>query len=257
MLYTGQGSNFVHSSYIISISNTIILHIRKLLAWCVHFYTALGLVAAACSAVLLVHGGEENLRLVIVLMFVAMVIDASDGWLARRIRVKEMTPTFDGRRLDDIIDFNTFTTIPLLFIWRSDLLPGDLAYLLFLPLIASAYGFSQTGAKTDDGYFLGFPSYWNVVAFYLFFLQPEPCYSVSVIVLFSVLTFVPTKYLHPSIPGPLSTLSVALGAVWAVLVLAIISGIVDEYSWSIVSLLYPVYYMAASWLITIRQWKRA
>ncbi len=229
---------------------------RKFLAWCIHLYTALGLVAAACSAVLLVHGGEENLRLVIVLMFIAMVIDASDGWFARRARVKEVTPAFDGRRLDDIIDFNTFTTIPLLFIWRSDLLPGDLAYLLFLPLLASAYGFSQTNAKTEDGYFLGFPSYWNVVAFYLFYLHPEPWFSVSIIVLLSLLTFVPAKYLHPSIPGPLSMVSVILGAVWAVVILAIMSGLVDEYSWTIVSLLYPVYYMSASWLVTIRDRKR-
>lgn len=232
------------------------MHIRKLLAWCVHFYTALGLVAAAWSAVLIVYGGEDNLRIVIVLMFIAMVIDASDGWLARRIRVKEVTPSFDGRRLDDIIDFNTFTTIPLLFIWRSGLLPGDLAYLLFLPLIASAYGFSQTNAKTDDGYFLGFPSYWNVAAFYFFYLQPDPWCSVPVIVLLSVLTFVPSKYLHPSIPGPLSMLSVALGIVWAVVVLAIISGTVDKYNWSIISLAYPLYYMAASWVITIKDWKR-
>ena len=39
-----------------------------------------------------------------------------------------------------------------------------------LPLLASAYGFSQVNVKTDDGFFLGFPSYWNIVAYYLFVL---------------------------------------------------------------------------------------
>ncbi len=146
------------------------MFIKKITAWLVHFYTSLGLLAAAFSVVFIVYGGEENLRIVIILMFLAMVIDASDGYFARRVGVKEVLPFFDGRRLDDIIDFHTFTTIPLLFIWRSEILPGELAWVLLLPLLASAYGFSQTNVKTDDGYFLGFPSYWNVVAFYLFFL---------------------------------------------------------------------------------------
>ncbi len=231
------------------------MFIKKITAWLVHFYTSLGLLAAAFSVVFIVYGGEENLRIVIILMFLAMVIDASDGYFARRVGVKEVLPFFDGRRLDDIIDFHTFTTIPLLFIWRSEILPGELAWVLLLPLLASAYGFSQTNVKTDDGYFLGFPSYWNVVAFYLFFLGPDPWFSVSMIVLFSVLTFVPAKYLHPSIPGPLSKLSVMLGAVWAVIVLAIITGIVDEFTWTVISLAYPLYYMVASWVITLRDSK--
>ena len=47
---------------------------------------------------------------------------------------------------------------------------GPLAWLLWLPLLASAYGFSQVNAKTPDGFFLGFPSYWNIIAFYLYVL---------------------------------------------------------------------------------------
>jgi len=225
---------------------------RKLLAWSVHFYTALGLVAAALSVFFIVTGGEENLRTAIIFLFISMAIDASDGYFARLVRVQEVTPEFDGRRLDDLIDFHTFTTIPLLFIWQSGVLPGIYAWILLLPLLASAYGFSQTNAKTSDGYFLGFPSYWNVVAFYLFYLQPEQWLSVSIIVLLSVLTFVPAKYLHPSIPTPLSRISIILGVLWGLIVLAIITGIIDEYRWTLLSLAYPVYYMIASWIITIR-----
>jgi phosphatidylcholine synthase len=226
--------------------------LRKLIAWGVHFYTGLGLVVAAMCTALIVTGGEENFRLAMLLLFVAMVIDGSDGYFARLVRVKEVLPSFDGRRLDDIIDFSTYTMIPLLLIWRDGLLQGDLAWLLLLPLLASAYGFSQTNAKTDDGYFLGFPSYWNVVAFYLFYIQPQPWFSVTVIVFFSVLTFVPTKYLHPSIPGPLSRISIVLGIIWALMVLAIITGTVDEYLWTRLSLAYPVYYMAVSWFVTMK-----
>jgi hypothetical protein len=35
---------------------------RQFLGWCVHFYTALGLVAAAGIAVLIVRGGGESFR---------------------------------------------------------------------------------------------------------------------------------------------------------------------------------------------------
>ena len=42
------------------------------------------------------------------------------------------------------------------------------------PVLASAYGFAQTDAKTDDDFFLGFPSYWNVVAIYLWLLDVSP-----------------------------------------------------------------------------------
>lgn len=230
---------------------------NEFIAWCAHTYTALGLVAAAFSFVFIVLGGDENLRYAIIVLFIAVVIDASDGYFARLARVHEVLPHFDGRRLDDIIDFHTYTTIPLLLLWRSDLLPGHAALILLIPLLASAYGFSQTNVKTGDGYFLGFPSYWNVIAVYIFLLRPELCVSVSVIVLFSVLTFIPAKYLYPSLPGPLSKFSVLFGAVWALLMFTIIIGITDGYTWIIVSLAYPLYYVTASWIITIRDYKNS
>lgn len=92
-------------------------------------------------AVLIVRGGDEAFRWVFTLMVVATFIDSTDGWLARRARVKEVVPTFDGRRLDDIVDFHTYTTLPLLLIWRAGILPAELSWWLILQLLASAYGF--------------------------------------------------------------------------------------------------------------------
>src|ERR1700756_4911322 len=145
--------------------------LRKVLGWCVHGYTALGLVAAGMIAVLLVHGGPAAFRWSFLLMVAATVVDSTDGTLARAVRIKEAVPSFDGRRLDDIIDFLTYTALPLLLIWRARLLPAEQEYWLLLPLLASAYGFCQVSIKTDDGFFLGFPSYWNLIAFYLYMLS--------------------------------------------------------------------------------------
>ena len=71
-----------------------------------------------------------------------------------------------------MVDFLTYTFLPLLLLWRAKVLPAGQEGWLLAPLLASAYGFCQVAAKTDDGYFLGFPSYWNVVAFYLYVLRP-------------------------------------------------------------------------------------
>src|SRR5215213_7250666 len=146
---------------------------RTLLAWGVHLYTALGLAIAAAVAVLAVRGDAGSMRAAFLLLLVATVIDAADGSLARAADVKRVLPGFDGRRLDDIVDFHTYTSLPLLLIWRSGVLPPAQAPWLLVPLLASAYGFSQADAKTDDGYFRGFPSYWNVVALYLYYLRPS------------------------------------------------------------------------------------
>src|SRR5262245_9885044 len=148
-------------------------------AWLAHFYTSLGLVCAALIAALIVRGGDDAFRWSFFLMMIATAIDATDGWFARKARVKEVLPGLHGRALDDLIDFQTYTTLPLLLLWRAGILPGAVEWLYLLPLLASAYGFSQVNAKTDDGFFLGFPSYWNIVAFYLFMLHPPAWLSAA------------------------------------------------------------------------------
>jgi phosphatidylcholine synthase len=243
--------------------------LRVFLAWCVHFYTALGLVAAGLITVLIVRGDAESFRWAFVLMLVATLIDATDGTLARRIRIKEVLPGFDGRRLDDLVDFLTYTSLPLFLIWRAHLLPAGHEAWLLLPLLASAYGFCQVSAKTDDGYFLGFPSYWNLVAFYLYVLQPlSPWLSLGIVVGLALLTFVPARYLYPSMGGRLNRVTNVLGAGWAGLLVGILwllpPSPVQTLSpaenpareVALLSLYFPAYYMVASWVVSLRIWRR-
>jgi phosphatidylcholine synthase len=244
------------------------LRSRQALAWCVHFYTALGLVAAAAITVLLVQGGPDAFRGAFALMLVATVIDATDGTLARKVRVKEVLPGFDGRRLDDLVDFLTYTCLPLFLIWRAALLPPGLSFLLVVPLLASAYGFSQVAAKTEDGFFLGFPSLWNLVAFYIYALNMPPWLALGTVLLFSLLTFVPSRYLYPTQRGLLNRVTNVFGMIWIGLFVWILwimpdrDGFAEMEEASQVrrlafwSFLFPAYYMAASWAISIRYWMR-
>ena len=175
----------------------------------------------------------------------------------RRVRVKEVLPGFDGRRLDDLVDFLTYTFLPLLLVWRAGLLSPVHQTWLLVPLAASAYGFSQTAAKTDDNYFLGFPSYWNVLAFYLYLLRLPEGWTMAVLLGFAALTFVPARYLHTSAGGRSGTFTNAFAVAWAFAVLDIVWRWQDAPLWLIVaSMAFPAYYMAASWIISIRRWRR-
>ena len=136
------------------------------------------------------------------LFLAAMVIDGTDGLMARRLRVKEVTPWFDGALLDNIVDYLTYC----LRADRAPALGGRLPALgvrrrwfaAGLPLLASTYQFCRSDAKTDDHFFLGFPSYWNVLAFYVVVLGLGHAAAAALLVVFSVLVFVPVKYVYPS-----------------------------------------------------------
>ena len=228
--------------------------VRTTLAWLVHLYTALGLVCAALMVVLILRGDDESFRGALFLMMLATAIDATDGWLARKARVKDVLPGFDGRALDDLIDFQAYTTVPLFLIWRAGVLPGDLAWLLLMPLLSSAYGFSQVNVKTPDGFFLGFPSYWNIGAFYLYVLHPAPAVSAAIIATFAVLTFVPTPYLYATRGGPFSKTINIGAAFWFVLLGLTLFGPADlRGTAGLVSLAYPVMYLALSAFVTFRR----
>lgn len=214
----------------------------RVLAWGVHLFTGLGLVAAAGIAISIVNHKYDGAFL---LMLVATVIDAVDGTFARAARVSQVLPEFDGRRLDDIIDFQTYTSLPLFLIWRADIIP---AQYLVLPLLASAYGFCRKQAKTDDGYFLGFPSYWNVLAFYFYHLRPG-WDGVALLTVLAILTFVPTKYLYPSQPGRLNRLTIALAIPWTLMLLMVCF---ERREWLVPSLYFPIFYMAASFWVSLR-----
>jgi phosphatidylcholine synthase len=242
-------------------------HVKKTLAWGVHFYTGLGLVAIAGITVALVDGQPAGMRWAFLLMFIATLVDATDGTLARAIKVKEVLPGFDGRRLDDLIDFQTYTTLPLFLIWRANLLDDAMQPWLLVPLFASAYGFCQVAAKTDDGYFLGFPSYWNIVAFYLYVLQMPAWLALGIILFLSLLTFLPALYLYPTHHGWLNRLTNYLGAPWGVLLVWIVWRLPSERIdgqnaddttrlLALVSLAFPIYYLVVSWYVTVKIHRR-
>lgn len=226
---------------------------RRILAWCVHLYTATGLLVAAAMTILIIKGGDPNYRMAMLLMVIATIIDSTDGTLARLVDVKKWAARVDGRTLDDITDFHTYTSIPLLLIWHSGLLTWPWSIALLVALLASVYGFSQAQAKTRDGFFLGFPSYWNAIAFYLYFVHPPEPVVAFVVLLFAFLTFVPVKYLYPSAGGPLRRTTILLALIWGLMLSLVVTGSVrNEQLWVWMSFAFPIYYLMVSWWVTLR-----
>lgn len=178
-------------------------HIRQLnwqqaRAWTVHLYTSLGLVCGflALSSILNYEAKQAFFWLGIALM-----IDATDGTLARNYNIKMWTPGFDGRKLDDITDYLNYAFIPVIFIWRFELISGYWLIVVPLILLASVYGFCQSEAKTDDGYFTGFPNFWNLVALYLYVFQWPEFINGLILFILVILIFVPFKFVSFSTPG--------------------------------------------------------
>jgi phosphatidylcholine synthase len=230
----------------------------RTLAWFAHAYTALGLVCAAAIFVLIVRGGDDAFRLAFALMVVATAIDATDGWLARAVRVKSVLPGFDGSKLDDLTDFLTYACLPLALIWRAGVLPPAWQVWLLAPLIASAYGFCQAQAKTADHYFLGFPSYWNIVALYVYLLRMPATGTLALLLSLAALTFIPSRYLYPSRAGRWSLLTNVLGCAWTAVLLRVLWSWHATPRWLVVaSLAFPAYYLTVSWAISIAHWRRS
>ena len=224
-----------------------------ILAWLVHLYTALGVVVAFI-AVLNIEQGD--FRSAFFLMAVAVALDATDGTLARAARVKEVIPWFDGDTLDGIVDYFNYVIVPALFMFRANLLPQhDALWLVMLPLLASAYGFSHKSAKTADYFFLGFPSYWNIVVFYLYVLKTPMWLNAFLLIALSGLVFVPIKYVYPSRSPRFRAQTNILGVLWAITVLSIMLMLPDPPALLVfASLIFPAYYTALSFWLEYRRW---
>jgi phosphatidylcholine synthase len=224
-------------------------------AWMVHGYTACGAVLAFAMTVAVIR---QRFRLAFLLMVAATVIDSTDGALARLARVKEATPAFDGGRLDDIVDYLTFVFVPGLLLFQAGLLPsGWDAMVVAAMLLSSAYGFSAADAKTDDHFFTGFPSYWNIAALYLFAARLTPVVNAIVLVALSAMVFVRIGYIYPSRTPVLRGLTIALCLVWGVMVLQMIVMLPDvPRPFLLASLFFPVYYVVLSLVLNRRRVRR-
>jgi phosphatidylcholine synthase len=225
-------------------------------AWLVHALTASGAVFGLLALIAIT---EERYILAFAWMGVTIAIDAVDGTLARLFQVKRHLPMIDGETLDNIMDYFTYVIVPAFFLYQTGIVPGYMGvFSCFAITLASAYQFCQTDAKTADFYFTGFPSYWNVLVFYLFFLGLPATVNLILVLILAVAVFVPVKYVYPSRTRALRPLTVVLSTAWGLMLLVVLLRYPeDERPLLYLSLVYVVYYFALSFFLTWRDWRHA
>jgi phosphatidylcholine synthase len=184
-------------------------------AFSVHVFTALG---AGVALIALLEAVREHWAAMFSWLGVALVIDAIDGPIARRLDVMRVQPNWSGEVLDLVVDFITYVFVPAYAITASGLLLPLAAPLLGIGIVVtSALYFADRRMKADDNHFRGFPALWNAAAFYLFLLHWPPVASTLAVAVLIVATFIPFHVLHPVRVVRLRWLTLTLIAVWTVL----------------------------------------
>lgn len=217
---------------------------RNYLLWLIHLYTALGIPIAGLT---IYYCAKNEIKTAFFLMFLAVLIDATDGPLARRFNVSEVLAKFDGRKLDDLVDFLNYVLVPVSMAFFLKILPGNNLFFGIVPVMASAYGFSQVSAKTEDSFFTGFPSYWNLLVFYLYLFKLPTFLNIIIFILFSVAVFIPIKYVVPFKTKPFSKVTDIFCIVWCLNLTVIYFFLPNTPLWLvIISSAFPLYYTGLS-----------
>jgi phosphatidylcholine synthase len=222
-----------------------------------HLYTASGAVLAFLATAEISSAAPDP-RVVFVLLAAAVLVDATDGPFARRWEVKRWQPAKNGRTIDDIVDYLTYTFVPLLLVWRMGWVPEPGVLWIAPALLASLFGFANTGIKDEaGGFFLGFPSYWNVVAYYAGFVHRlyGPDVNAAAIVLLSVATVLPIRFLYPNLaPEPWRGPVIAGALLWLGAMLLMLPDYPRAPAWAAwLSLLYPAFYLGLSFRLATRR----
>ena len=218
-------------------------------AWAVHIFTMLSVPLSMLALVAFVH---DQIKMVWLWLAIAMMVDAVDGTFARRARVSEVVPWFDGMILDDIVDYITWTFIPALVMYEY--LPwGNDALSLIAAIIAassSMWCYCNKGMKSKDYFFVGFPAAWNIVALYLWLLHTPAWFNWIILVIFVALTVLPVTFLHPFRVRKAMVPNIAAALGWVGIAAALV-------------MLYPAYplwlvvlwFVPGLWFVGVSAWR--
>jgi phosphatidylcholine synthase len=202
------------------------LEVKKGIAWSVHAFTASGIVAGFLALVSVLKNDPIQ---AFMWLGVALFVDGIDGSLARKARVTEYTPNFDGATLDNVIDYFTYVAVPALMVYWFNLVP--VPYLLqsetwslicaVIVMATSLYTFANVGMKSFDYYFVGFPAIWNVVVLYFYLLNTGWATNLITVLCLAILTFVPIKFVHPLRVTLWRNVTVPMTVLWAGMAIAL------------------------------------
>lgn len=221
---------------------------QKVLGMLIHCYTASGSVIGFFA--LLATSGH-NFRLAFLLLLICIVVDYSDGTLARWLRVQDSLPSFDGDKLDTFVDFFNDTLVPVYLLWEARRLPSPAYLWIILMLMTSSLRLMKSDSPLiEAGRFRGLPVPWLFVAFYLFYLPVSPAGFGLIVALVAVLSFSQFGYIHVARFGRGIVVNALILGGWWVVYLLITQEVVvgNKMPLLIVSFVFPLYYLCTPWL---------
>jgi phosphatidylcholine synthase len=210
------------------------------MAYGVHVFTALGAALGFLALEAVIRG---DLTLAFWWLGIALVVDAVDGPMARRLNVTETASRYDGATLDLVVDFITYVFVPAAMLFRPEVMaqPFGIAAGMIITLGSALY-FADTTMKTDDWWFRGFPAVWNVVVFYIVVFAPPTILSFAIIAVLAALMFLPVIFVHPFRVKRWRNVTIAVLAAWAMAVLAALLQKLQPALWAKAILLGSAFY---------------
>jgi phosphatidylcholine synthase len=217
----------------LTLNQKLELEVKKGIAWSVHAFTASGIVAGFLALVSVLKNDPVE---AFMWLGVALFVDGIDGSLARKARVSEYTPNFDGATLDNVIDYFTYVAVPALMVYWFNMVPVPFLFstetwslICAVTIMAtSLYTFANVGMKSFDYYFVGFPAIWNVVVLYFYLLNTGGVVNLVTVMSLAILTFIPVKFVHPLRVTLWRSWTIPMTVVWAAMTLALIIGAKDK-----------------------------
>jgi len=128
----------------------------------VDWLTVSGIILSLCSAALVLR---EEFSLALSLLFIAMLVDALDGVLARKFKLERDF----GRYLDGFVDVFDYLAVPSLFLYQWGFNTWYYSIVLVLFIVAGVVRlsvFNEIGNVKDETSglaYLGMPVFWSVI----------------------------------------------------------------------------------------------
>jgi phosphatidylcholine synthase len=184
-------------------------------AFSVHLLTASGSFLAFLGVV---AAAESRFVDMFWWLGLALFVDGIDGPIARKVQVREVLPNWSGDTLDNIIDYVTYVLLPAFALYQSGMIGEPWSFVAAgMIVVSSAIYYADTGMKTDEYFFSGFPVVWNMVIFTLFVIQASATTALIVVSISVVFTFLPISFLHPVRVKRLRPLNLGVFLLWCVL----------------------------------------
>ncbi len=157
----------------------------------IHLWTLAGLGFAMLAAQEVLRG---HLEAAVRWLLLVLVVDHTDGTLARAFKVKQKVPQVSGETLDLITDVIGLTFVPMLFCWRAGVfLPGWGAGLAVAAAATCSLKYSMKARVLEEGVSRGAPpAFFSVLLFW--FLELPPAWATAYTTALVALCWLPVPY---------------------------------------------------------------